>query len=104
MKPKSNQISWLEKYAGHLGKLGDAELAKLIGISRGYVKKIRLQKGIHIELKIPPYVPAPLPWTRKELRTLGKASDQEAAKRLGHSLVAVRDIRKKLNIQNPFLM
>src|SRR5437667_5234222 len=81
MKSQSKQRSWIEKYDDLFGKLGDAAIAKRAEVSRGYVKKLRLQKGIHIERKRPP-------WTAAEDQLLGEYTDRETARLL------VRDINE----------
>src|SRR5205823_5344923 len=69
------KAAWIEKYGNLIGKSPDWEVAKLAGKTAGYVKKIRLQQGMHFERRN-------RPWSAGEERLLGKHSDREVARLL----------------------
>src|SRR5258708_3063830 len=80
VRPKSDKPGWIERCAELFGTLPDAEVAKVAGVSVGYVKKVRLEKGIHFEAE------PPRPWTSDEDALLGKYTDKQVAGVLGRGV------------------
>ena len=60
--------TWYKQYEALLGKVPDLELARRARVSVGYVKKVRLQRGIRI-LRNPPR-----PWTAAEESAAGQVT------------------------------
>src|SRR5439155_1756169 len=89
MKSKANQTGWLEQHGALIGKLPDEEIARRVGKSRGYIKKIRLERGIHFNRKL-------RPWTPEEERLLGKYTDREVGRLLVRDIRAVANRRRAL--------
>ena len=89
MKSKPDQAGWLEQHGTLIGKLPDEVVAQRVGKSRGYIKKIRLERGIHFNRKL-------RPWTPEEERLLGKYTDREVGRLLVRDIRAVANRRRAL--------
>lgn len=99
---KRRSSFWTPDRIAQLGKLSDAELARLWGISKSAVHARRRILGI------PASQPAPVPlqWTERMRSALGRDTDPEVARQLGISVKAVRRERWRLGIPpfRPFPM
>ncbi|NHR07896.1 hypothetical protein HA052_22135 [Chromobacterium haemolyticum] len=89
----ASQIEWSDHELALLGKVSDAELGKLKGVSLDVVRRKRLR------LNIPATVPVVwYRWTDEEIAQLGTMPDASLGKKLGRSLGAVRAQRLRLGI------
>ncbi|OQS36494.1 hypothetical protein [Chromobacterium haemolyticum] len=88
-----SQIEWTDDELALLGKVPDAELGKLKGVSLDVVRRKR------VSLNIPATVPVVWhQWTDEEAAQLGTMPDASLGKKLGRSLGAVRAQRLRLGI------
>jgi hypothetical protein len=92
-------IVWTQEMLRRLGTDTDRAVAAAIGVDQRSVTRKRLL------LKIPAFVyrgaPRPEPrWTLRALALLGRASDQDVARRLGMSVTAVNWKRRRLGIKS----